>query len=966
MPNKHKRSKNSEETTCPSKNHVLTTDVKIAPIFFRCTSERRKWSRRAETTVELSSNSEDVQRVKGQQLLSASTVCRLPEEEGFHRSSGRGQLPPSALNISLTEIQTSNPTFPVQTVFSSLQKKASGELQHLGATAEISLYPNPQQSYLKEKRKRGDEGCEAVSKRLRCSFTAERAAALESCHLPAQPVQESKVLQVTEHHRSSKLSRTRRLRQQSGRSAGAVSSCDLKSEWTNHRESDSQSLITTGFSFEDVLWTDKYSPRHSSEVIGNSASVKKLNSWLKKWKLRAASDERKKTEEGKQEENNSWDCGDFQGEAGAGDNREETLCNTVLITGPPGVGKTASVYACAQELGFKRSGRHVLSQLKEATQSHLVETSGKDPLKPAYFKNYTTNSCTPKADTLPEKTVHPKNVISTTKKRATKSGGRCGRKGKANPVTLASYFKMQAKADHLHFGGPLSSEKPNTTKLGNPSPGCDQTVPQSKKTATSLILFEEVDVIFEDDVGFLAAIKTFMTTTKRPVILTTNDPTFRERFSCSLEEITFKTPPAESVCSYLQLVGLAEKVQLDFDDVSSLLRLTRGDVRRCLLQLQLWVHSGGGRASQSEVRLKEPTCVPYSDATQGGGSLDSQVPPRQTGCTASMVGLELVTQIQLLNHLKTQYWSERDMNKLLMLLAESWRGRVPLLYSNLELLLPVHTDLHNHAVSKTINGKHVRNISRLSRKKYNTTCDTTSSSMKQRTSLSVTVAPSRAPTSCDKIEQNTAKVETVFLDALTDFFDLMSYLDATLQGAAPLVSGSCRPEALVWTGAEIKDGLLDETNEEECRSWSQERLLNIQAAVEGLGCHKCCWRLSEVWSEARTCRQKEEDNATGSVVAYPATSTRQELTFTVRPLCAPSVSQRRYELSRAVFGSESFSLLGNRKAVSVDYMPVLRSICRFQRAQQQREEPVRCMNYLSGSQLGLSNSTLKLLAEDFS
>lgn len=45
---------------------------------------------------------------------------------------------------------------------------------------------------------------------------------------------------------------------------------------------------------------------------------------------------------------------------------------------------------------------------------------------------------------------------------------------------------------------------------------------QSKKTATSLILFEEVDVIFDDDAGFLAAIKTFMTTTKRPVILTTS------------------------------------------------------------------------------------------------------------------------------------------------------------------------------------------------------------------------------------------------------------------------------------------------------------------------------------------------------------------------------------------------------------------------------------------------------------
>lgn len=54
-----------------------------------------------------------------------------------------------------------------------------------------------------------------------------------------------------------------------------------------------------------------------------------------------------------------------------------------------------------------------------------------------------------------------------------------------------------------------------------------------------------------------------------------------------------------------------------------------------------------------------------------------------------------------------------------------------------------------------------------------------------------------------------------------------------------------------------------------------------------------------------------------------------------------SVSQRRYELNRTVLGSESFSLLGNRQAVSVDYMPVLRYICRFQREQQQKEEPVR-------------------------
>ena len=32
---------------------------------------------------------------------------------------------------------------------------------------------------------------------------------------------------------------------------------------------------------------------------------------------------------------------------------EDGLCNTVLLIGPHGVGKTALVYACAQELGFE-------------------------------------------------------------------------------------------------------------------------------------------------------------------------------------------------------------------------------------------------------------------------------------------------------------------------------------------------------------------------------------------------------------------------------------------------------------------------------------------------------------------------------------------------------------------------------------------------------------------------------------
>lgn len=96
---------------------------------------------------------------------------------------------------------------------------------------------------------------------------------------------------------------------------------------------------------------------------------------------------------------------------------------------------------------------------------------------------------------LTGKAVPSRNVTSNPKKRAAQTFGQSSRKGKANPatVTLANYFKMKAKADHLHFSGLSPSEKPDSKKSGNPSPGCDQTVPQNKKTATSLILFEEVN-----------------------------------------------------------------------------------------------------------------------------------------------------------------------------------------------------------------------------------------------------------------------------------------------------------------------------------------------------------------------------------------------------------------------------------------------------------------------------------------
>ncbi|KAM4603647.1 ATPase family AAA domain-containing protein 5b [Polymixia lowei] len=1013
-----------------------TLDIKLAPIFLRTTQHisgkgRCKQSlekRRLLPSSATASQRHDLQVVKHQHRISPPAhslpspppppPCTLTQRKGKVCSTRR-ELSVSGQQGCLEEIRLSNPVFPVRRVFSALQKKCDENVPDL-ISPEKTPYPSSlhlQPNHLGEKRKRQNEQdvSDKISKRPRSSLATEKGSDTGHC-----PPSEQGVHVYTESpnlkHRRSRLSRTYRLKRQR-ESGGLVNNHDLKLNPTDHTDSESQSPLWSpslqrDSGVEDVLWTEKYCPRRSSEVIGNSASVNKLHSWLKKWKLRADCDERRIQREKKHEENSngSWDCGDFQGEAVFEEEREEPLRNTVLITGPPGVGKTASVYACAQELGFKvfevncssqRSGRHLVSQLKEATQSHLVETSGKHPLKPAYFNNYTNNSWAAKPVALPGKAPSLKNVISSSNKRGGKTLGRAGRKRKPGPatVTLANFFKMKANADDLLSGGPGESpEKPDIEESRNTSPSTDETTSRRKKTATSLILFEEVDVIFDDDVGFLAAVKTFTTTTKRPVVLTTSDPLFKERFDGSLDEVIFKTPSVVNVCSYLRLVCLAENVRTELGDVQRLARQSRGDVRRCLLQLQLWVHSGGGQRPQQGAPSKEPDGVHWCDDDEVE---DSHLPPCDSGCTASMLGLHTVTQQSILNLLKRQSCTDPD-NKLLDVLSESWRRGVPLLYSNLELLLPLPvsaqaTPAHDptkvacpglHSEPKppdiqpqiqqpdkdvdlkatTVNDVSVRTFSRLSRRKcMSTGFDSRSSSSvtlnlkPRKTSLSLKGIHLRSPSSDDKTktERNATKLATRCLDALTDFTDLMSYLDATMPTAE--AGGS---EEFVWTGGHIEDGLLDEMREEEEGRGGRERLLEIQGAVEGLGFHSCWCRVSEVWIQAQRCRQELGDEEWGRLVeklTFPVSSHRQSFSFSLLPLCKPSVAQRRFDLSRKVLRSRSFSLLGNRQAVGVDYLPVLRSV-----SQQQGRTPARCVNYLSNIPLGLSKSTIQLLAEDFS
>ncbi|XP_015258035.1 PREDICTED: ATPase family AAA domain-containing protein 5, partial [Cyprinodon variegatus] len=639
---------------------------------------------------------------------------------------------------------------------------------------------------------------------------------------------------------------------------------------------------------EEDLWTNKYFPQHSSEVIGNSASVTKLHSWLQKWKLRAEGEEQR-MEEG----NDFWDCGAFQGD-GVG---KEPLAKAMLLTGPSGVGKTAAVYACAQQLGFKvfevncssqRSGRHVLAQLKEATQSHLVDIPGDHPLKPAYFSNFNTDRSAPKPEA---------------------SAGR--RHREAGPT-----------------------RKPKMEEAGRPAaPSGRPAAPSGRPAAAmSLILFEEVDVVFEADVGFLAAIKAFLTTTKRPVVLTTADRSFRQSFHGYLDKIVFKTPSALNVCSFLQLVCLAENVRLPLDEASSLVRVSGGDVRRCLLQLQLWVNGGRGRTPQHGDVDRSSPADGGSPPGGGGGGLDPAVPPQLAGCSAHMLGLHPLTPTVLLNFLQLESCSET----FLSILSESWRRNQPLLYSNLELLLsmaappsrpqvqmelrPPEADLHlNHTIRSSESPSCFR-PSRLSRRRR------AASSPAAKPASDSTYRPQRAPTlgwtrseARSSWERRAAEALMGALESLADFYDLMSNIDALL---SPSASQPPAAAAFLWTGAALKDGMTDEPREEEEGGRRKpEALQEIQAAAEGLGGRRCWRRLAEAWSEAHGWRANLSGEQWGGLQDRLLLSNRpkqRNLCFTAQPPGGSSVSQR------LAVARSALSLLGNRRAVCIDYLPLVR------------------------------------------
>jgi len=168
------------------------------------------------------------------------------------------------------------------------------------------------------------------------------------------------------------------------------------------------------------------------------------------------------------------------------------LTNTILLSGPNGSGKTAAVYACAAELGWdvfevypgigKRSGAAVSALVGDVGTNHIVGGASMPNQGPAE-----------KRDTFARLFGGPPKTHAD-------------RQNSLGYVTSSPAKKRALAEDDME------EDDPESERQGPPT----TTVRQS------LILLEEVDILYHADSNFWSTVINLIKNSRRPVIMTCN------------------------------------------------------------------------------------------------------------------------------------------------------------------------------------------------------------------------------------------------------------------------------------------------------------------------------------------------------------------------------------------------------------------------------------------------------------
>ncbi|KAI0455236.1 hypothetical protein F5B21DRAFT_472456 [Xylaria acuta] len=355
---------------------------------------------------------------------------------------------------------------------------------------------------------------------------------------------------------------------------------------------------------ESIAWAQKYAPTSARCVLHNGREAELLRDWLQSLKVQAvdtgasdnapkpksASAPRKKRRHKKlegfvvssDEEANDMDEIDddepqWLAHASRGDTKKTVvrsgdvvdrggkssgrLTNAVLLSGPHGCGKTATIYAIAKELDFevfeinagaRRSGRDILEKVGDMTRNHLVNHQQKDESRDGSADDEVTKDL------------------------------KSGKQG-----TMTSFFK------------PKPAQPTKDAQAVVQAPEAPAPAPQDKKAnrdqKQSLILLEEVDILYEEDKQFWATVVSMIAQSKRPFIMTCNNETVVPIQNLKLHGIfRFSSPPADLAVDMLLLIAANEGHALGRHAVEALYESRDHDLRAAITELNYWCQIGVG------------------------------------------------------------------------------------------------------------------------------------------------------------------------------------------------------------------------------------------------------------------------------------------------------------------------------------------------------------------------------------
>lgn len=298
---------------------------------------------------------------------------------------------------------------------------------------------------------------------------------------------------------------------------------------------------------DQLNWCDKYKPLAANQIIGNFNSITELKKWLITW----TENEVKAKRASKSYES---DSSDFCYSDVDSRDSTKTFNNLLILSGPVGSGKTSSVYAVANELSIKvievnasskRTGKIMLQDLQEATQSHKVN------------RGTGSNENSQKSEEV---------VVTVPKETKIKKRGRPKKNLDNAPKKLVA-------------------EKNDRSTL---------TASQdSTRTAMSLILIDDADIVFDQDDGFCSAIVQLVQCSKRPVILITRTLTcpHLNRFMQGSKILTMNPLLPNMLGTWLDIMCLADSGMCYPGAGAKLLDFFKGDIRKTINCLQFYICS---------------------------------------------------------------------------------------------------------------------------------------------------------------------------------------------------------------------------------------------------------------------------------------------------------------------------------------------------------------------------------------